>query len=256
MRHTRLGGSVATVQSIQRAFAILRALSGSPMGVTRLSQSVGLPKSTVARLLAALEEEHAVVQEEIGGHYAIGEGLLDVVGRLSAGRNVLSLARPFLTALVTEIDEIAGISVRKGSNVFYLDHVMPDTQVQVRDWTGEYAPLHLVPSGLVALAHLSTQDFDAYLEGDLVATTSKSVVEPEALRTRVQQVRSVGYAWGFEEFADGINSVAAPIYGRDEQVAALLHVHGPAYRFPDPDKTHDLGIRLIETCRELGERLV
>ena len=58
---------MAAVQSIQRAFSILRALSRSPMGVTQLSESVGLPKSTVARLLAALEEEGAVARIEVGG---------------------------------------------------------------------------------------------------------------------------------------------------------------------------------------------
>ncbi len=244
------------VQSVQRAFAILRALAGSPMGVTQLSQSVGLPKSTVARLLAALEEEQAVVQEEVGGKYAIGGGLLDVVGNLSSGRNIVSLARPFLSALAFEIDETAGIAVRDGHNVHYLGHVGPDTQVQVRDWTGEYAPLHLVPSGLVALAHLPSEELDEYLQGGLLGTTAKSVINVDDVRTRVKQVKSVGYAWGFEEFAAGINSVAAPIYGQDNDVVALLHIHGPAYRFPDPDRTHDLGVRLVETCGELSKRLI
>ena len=135
---------MAAVQSIQRAFSILRALSRSPMGVTQLSESVGLPKSTVARLLAALEEEGAVAQIEVGGQYSIGDGLLELSGRLASGRNLVSLARPFLTALSLEIDETVGLSVHDGKNVHYLDHVGPDTEVQVRDWTGEYAPLHLV----------------------------------------------------------------------------------------------------------------
>ena len=101
---------MAAVQSIQRAFSVLRALSRSPMGVTQLSESVGLPKSTVARLLAALEEEGAVEQIEVGGQYSIGDGLLDLSGGLSSGRNLVSLARPFLTALALEIDETVGLS--------------------------------------------------------------------------------------------------------------------------------------------------
>ena len=128
---------MAAVQSIQRAFSVLRALSRSPMGVTQLSESVGLPKSTVKRLLAALEEEGAVEQIEVGGQYSIGDGLLDLSGGLSSGRNLVSW-RPFLTALALEIDETVGLSVPDGKNVHYLDHVGPDTEVQVRDWTGEY----------------------------------------------------------------------------------------------------------------------
>lgn len=247
---------MAVVQSVQRAFAILRALASAPMGVTQLSEAVSLPKSTVARLLSALEEEHAVVQETSGGQYAIGDGLLDVVAELSGGRNIVALSRPFLAALAAEVEETVGIGIREGTDVYYLDHVGPDSEVQVRDWTGEYAPLHLVPSGLVALAHFSPQDLDSYLDRELVATTSGSVVADEAIRTRVKQIRSVGYAWGFEEFADGLNSVAAPVYGHNNEVVALLHVHGPAYRFPDPDRAHDLGIRLIDVCSDLGKRFV
>ena len=48
------------------------------MGVTEVSKSVDLPKSTVARLLAALEEEDAVKQDGVRGMYELGEGLSPV----------------------------------------------------------------------------------------------------------------------------------------------------------------------------------
>ena len=44
-----------SVQSIERAFSLLRALATAPSGVTELADQVDLPKSTVARLLSALE---------------------------------------------------------------------------------------------------------------------------------------------------------------------------------------------------------
>jgi DNA-binding IclR family transcriptional regulator len=43
------------VQSVDRAFAILDAVSARPAGVTAIAERVGLPKSTVARLLATLD---------------------------------------------------------------------------------------------------------------------------------------------------------------------------------------------------------
>ena len=64
------------VQSVHRAFSILRALASGPLGVTEVSDRVGLPKSTVARLLAALEEEGAVPQEHAGGRNSLDDGIL------------------------------------------------------------------------------------------------------------------------------------------------------------------------------------
>ena len=68
------------VQSIERAFAILRALAVRPSGVTELADRVDLPKSTVARLLNALELEGAIEQVEAGGDYRLGPAIEEIAG--------------------------------------------------------------------------------------------------------------------------------------------------------------------------------
>ena len=75
---------MAGVQSIERAFAILRTLALQPAGVTELAARTGLPKSTVARLLSALEAEQAVEQVEAGGGYRLGAGIEDMTYSLKS----------------------------------------------------------------------------------------------------------------------------------------------------------------------------
>ena len=48
------GSTVSRVQSIERAFAVLAALTDGPVGVTDVAERADLPKSTAARLLASL----------------------------------------------------------------------------------------------------------------------------------------------------------------------------------------------------------
>ena len=60
---------MSRVQSIERAFAVLGALSDGPIGVTEVAQRVDLPKSTAARLLASLSREGAV--EQVPGGFAL-----------------------------------------------------------------------------------------------------------------------------------------------------------------------------------------
>ena len=57
---------MSRVQSIERAFAVLGALADGPVGVTEVADRVGLPKSTVARLLGSLQRE-GVVEQVPGG---------------------------------------------------------------------------------------------------------------------------------------------------------------------------------------------
>jgi len=237
-----------TVQSIERAFTILRALSLGPLGVTDLADRVDLPKSTVARLLSALDHQGAVTQDDVGGEYRLGEGLLEIAGATQPGRNLVATARPHLIDLVAATGETAGISVLDGRSVYYLEHVEAEGDVQVRDWTGETAPLHTVPSGLVILAHFSERQLSNYLSGELEAVTPWTVVDPDAIRERLETIRSLGYAWVHEEFAEGINSVAAPVFDVNGKVEAAIHVHGPAYRFPNPDRAHDLGMQVAQSA--------
>ena len=135
-----------SVQSIERAFTILRALALGPVGVTELAERVELPKSTVARILGALEAEGVVSQDEAGGEYRLGEGLLDIAGATQPGRNLVATARPHLIELTEHVGETSGISVPDGRDMYYLDHVEAESEVQVRSWTGETSPIHAVPS--------------------------------------------------------------------------------------------------------------
>jgi DNA-binding IclR family transcriptional regulator len=105
------------------------------------------------------------------------------------------------------------------------------------------------------MAHWPEHRLEAFLRSDLAKTTAWTMVDPDEIRTRLEQVRSLGYAWAYEEFAEGINSVAAPIFEDDGSVEAAVHVHGPAYRFPDPDRSHDLGLLMIETAASISEHL-
>ena len=92
------------------------------------------------------------------------------------------------------------------------------------------------------------------LAAELEANTANTLTTADALNERLAWARSAGYAWGYEEFADGINSVAAPVFG-PSGVEAALHVHGPSYRFPNPDHTHDIGLIVAEAAARLSTQL-
>ncbi|GIU95711.1 MAG: IclR family transcriptional regulator [Gaiellaceae bacterium] len=221
----------ASVQSVERAFRILEAVSERPAGVTALAERLGLPKSTTARLLSSLEQLGAVERAD-GRRWRIGPRVAALAEPTSPARSFAALARPQLAALVQGLGEDAGLSLPDGYEVLYVEQVECDHPVQVRDWTGTRAPLHTVPSGLVFLAEWPESALDAYLARGLVALTARTVTDPDALRARLEEVRRAGYAWGREEYAEGITSVAAPVRDARGHPVAAVHVHGPTYRFP------------------------
>ncbi len=172
-------------------------------------------------------------------------------------RGLIERAHPHLFELTRATGEASGLSVRTGGNVNYVDQVESDNPVQVKDWTGTSAPLHAVPSGLVLLAFAPTVEQDTYLTGSLDAFTSRTMTAPSAIAERLREIRLKGYAWVYEEFSEGINSVAAPIFDEDSKVIAAVHAHGPAYRFPADRTVHAdrIGTLVVAAAREIERSL-
>ncbi len=241
---------MTTVQSIDRAFAVLRSLTAGPAGVTDIADRVELPKSTVSRLLSTLEELGAVEQVAVGGEYRIGWAMLELAAAARPGRSLVSVARPHLAELNRLTGEAAGISIPDGIEMLYLDQLTPDSELQVRDWTGHRIPMHAVPSGQVVLA--SDPELVARVtDGPLTRFTEHTITSAVELQKRLALVDHDGYAWAFEEFAVGLNSVAAAVRAEDGHVIASLHVYGPASRFPGDVDLAELGALVRATADKI-----
>jgi IclR family transcriptional regulator, acetate operon repressor len=246
---------VSRVQSIERAFAVLSALSSGPIGVTEVAERADLPKSTAARMLATLSHEGAVEQVPGDTRYRLGPRIATLAEGVVPVRSLIATARPILEELAAETGETAGLSVAEGFVVHYVDQVGTSHQVQVRDWTGTRVPMHAVSSGLVFLAAMPASTLDAYLTRNLEAFTPRTLTEPASIRERLRQVAIDGYAWVHEEFAEGLSSVAAGVADASGSVAAAVHVHGPAYRFPESGREEAIGVIVVAAATRVSERL-
>jgi DNA-binding IclR family transcriptional regulator len=246
---------VSRVQAIERAFAVLGALTNGPIGVTEVADRVDLPKSTAARMLASLAREGAVEQLPGETRYRLGPRIESLATGLVAARSVVAIARPHLAELAASIGEAAGLSVPEGETIHYVDQVDSDHPVGVRDWTGSRLALHAVSSGLAVLAHRPRASIDAYLDRPLETFTERTMTDAGQLRARLQRIQLDGYAWTNGEYAEGIASVAAAIADASGEVVAAVHVHGPSYRFPSAGREAELGLQVVAVATRITRTL-
>lgn len=244
-----------TVQSVDRAFAVLRQVASVPGGISDVARAVDLPVSTVARLLGTLESLGAVVRIGDSGTYGIGAGIRALAGAIDASESLVTRARPVLAELVARTGETSGLSVIEGDEVVYLDHVENGHEVTLRDWTGTRVPLHVVSSGLVLLAGQSAQTVAAYLARPLARPTRRAMTQPARIERRLASIRRDGYVWTIGEFDDGIASVAAPVVDALGATVAAIHCHGPSYRFPGDGDVDTITANVKVAARKLGEML-
>jgi DNA-binding IclR family transcriptional regulator len=246
---------VAGVQSIERAFAILRVLALGPAGVTEVADRTDLPKSTVSRLLAALESEGAVEQVDGGAEYVVGESLRTLGGSSGPRATLRAVIRPFIEGLSQATGASAGFTVLRGREVYWVDNVdNDDAMVQVSDQTGQSFPLHTVPSGLALLKTFDAQALDDYLAHKLRRVHDGTITDPERLRRRVDAIDSDGVVVSNEELDPGINAVAVPFRGPSGAYEGALYVQGPSFRFPVDGDVAPVRRLVAEAAAAISER--
>lgn len=244
---------MANVQSVERAVAILRCLASSEAGVSQLSETVGLPKSTVSRLLSTLQELGAVAATD--GGYRIGPLITEIAFGAGHHDGLTALGRQYLAGLVDAYGEDAGLSVLDDGDTLYLEQLSSGAAVQLRDWTGERVPPHCVSSGLVLLAHAPPGDRARILDGPLPRLTPNTMVSPSKLRRRLAAITRRDSEWVYGEFSEDINSVASPVFNGDGNAVAALHVHGPSYRFPGARDPATIAAAVAAAAKQMSSRL-
>ena len=90
------------IQVADRIFQVLESLArGGPAGLMELSNTLGLHKSTVHRLLNSLIYMGYVRQDEETSHYALTFKILELADLMLNNMDVLTLVHPYLKKLKT-----------------------------------------------------------------------------------------------------------------------------------------------------------
>jgi len=119
---------------------------------------------------------------------------------------------------------------------------------------GKRNPAYCTSSGKVLLAFSDDEIVESVINKGLQKFNKNTVADPEQLRTYLKKVRKDGFAYSVEEFLEGVNSVAAPIYEYRGKVIAALTVVGPKQRI-QTHKIPTLSKKVIQAAKEISEKM-
>ena len=225
---TRTRPAGRRVAAVERAAAVLGELaSAGDLGTNEVARRIGVNPSTASRLLATLEDARLVQQVPESGRYRLGLRLLEL-GNAALGRlDLRALARPQLEALVAETGETATLSVAGEVDAVTVDFVQSRSSVQSVARLGRPSIAHATAAGKVVLAFgdvpLPSGPFERF--------TPRTITDPRRLAAEVEHVRTRGWAEAAGERERDLNALAAPVFGADGRLAAVLGLQGPEGRF-------------------------
>jgi len=221
-------GSRGGIQVIARAAHILRALNESPggMSLSQIAQAAGLPRSTVQRIVGALQDEGFVIAGARG--VRLGPALAALAAR--ARRDFADRCRQLLRELSERTGETSDLSVLRGSVMVFLDQVPGSHRLRTVSAVGESFPLTCTANGRACLALLPEAEALALAEAEWRRLGRPG--DAGALAARLRTIRSGGLAYDIEEHTPGICAIG---FGFADWAGDLhaISVPVPSTRFAD-----------------------
>jgi DNA-binding IclR family transcriptional regulator len=229
------GDRRGTIQSVDRAARILMALGNSPrLGVTEISERLGIAKATVHGLLRTLEQRELIEQEPESGKYRLGAAMLQLGNSFLDNHELRARSLMWAGSLAMRVGEAVRVGVMNGSTVLIVHHVFrPDNSVQILE-VGASIPWHACALGKAVVAFVSPARRTALLGADLSPLTGRTMTEPSLLRATLEGVSTLGIAVEDQEAVVGEAEIASPVFDHRGQPAGAIGVVGPVERLlPD-----------------------
>jgi DNA-binding IclR family transcriptional regulator len=218
------------IQVIARAAEMLRLLQAHPGGLNQaeIGERLGMARSTVSRILNALDDEGLVASRAPRGRYRLGPEIARMAGTVR--RSVVIDVHPFMEELSRELEETVDLSILDGDRATFVDQVVSPHRLRAISAVGESFPLHCCANGKALLANLPPEEQARAVPSRLARLTVNTITTPAALRKELEHIRAEGIAYDREEQSEGICAVGAVLRGfSDEMIAVSVPV--PAQRF-------------------------
>ncbi|MEM6464388.1 MAG: IclR family transcriptional regulator [Pseudomonadota bacterium] len=228
------------VQVIARAADILRALKHQHDGLSlgQIADRVGLPRSTVQRIVYALQAERLVMTSSAEGGFRLGPELQSLA---EAGRiNTAEIIRPVLTALAKETGETVDLALFRDDHMVFIDQVVGTQRLRTVSAVGELFPLTTTANGKASLTLLDDTVAAALIAGELSKQPIPKRVLSEAI-AEIETFRDTGVAFDTDEHTDGISAVGM----------AFKDANGLIYAVSIPVPSHRFGGKKEKLCGSL-----
>ena len=245
-----------SIQSIDRAAAILRALAAGPqrLGVSELADRLKLARPTVHGLLQTLVAHGFVEQDAASDKYQLGAGLLQLGYAYLDVNELRARSLAWADRLAARTDCAVRVGALHSGSIVVVHHVFrPDSSLQILE-VGAQLPLHATALGKAVLAFSAPDLLDDVMATPLPRLTKRTLTA-SALRKDIASIRESAVATERGEAVLGEASVAAPIVDHAEHAVGAIGVVGDDERLFPRAMARGLSAAVVEAARGISREL-
>lgn len=249
------------INAVDRALDIIIYLynAGNEVSITKISEDMGIYKSTVFRTLATLEAKDFVTKNPETEKYSLGTRLYLIGTSIGEKMGIQRLIRPYAKELHEEFNEAVNVSIleRNEKDIYRSVIIYKEENSQILRFNSEIGSrndCHCAAVGKCLLAFSENIDLSIYETRSMIAYTEHTIVTLDALKKELEQVRRQGYAIDDEEREIGLTCLGAPILKNNQYAVAAISLSGPTSRIKDNNFQKKIQ-RLCEVSREISQNL-
>ncbi len=244
-----------SIQAVENALNVLEQFQGkkAELGITEISQSLGLHKNNIFRLLATLESRSYIEQNKNNERYRLGIKSLELGRAFLSHTGLIKVAVQKLEELGNAVNETVYLSIMKKDQVLYIEDWEAKRALRVASRIGERLSPLCTATGKVFLAFASEEQRQAVIKAnEFVKYTDNTIMSVEAYLKELEEVGKNGYAIDDQEKDLGVICAAGPIFDYNNGVVASISTSGPSIRLTD-DLVKDFYVKnVVAYCKKVS----
>jgi IclR family transcriptional regulator, pca regulon regulatory protein len=250
-------------QSLERGLAVLGCFTPERpvLGITDISDELGMSKSTTHRYATTLVALGYLEQGSVSPKYRLGLRVIDLGMSALSSLGLGEQAHPELEALRRRSGYTVNLAVLEGTEIRYIDRVRGLRNEQLETdldlHRGSKRPAYCTAMGKLLLAHLPEEQRRERIAdmGTLTKRAPNTITGKRALSTELERVRAEGVAVNDEESEPGLIAIARPVRDEAREVVAAIGMAASTSAISLDQLVDTLDPQLITTADRISARL-
>ena len=245
-------------KAIEKVLKVMMAFGpdNKGIGTMELSRAVGLPKSTVSRIVNTLADYGFIMKNPQTKKFHLGWRIVNLGLAMTQylNENIITIARPLIDELRDSIKETVTLTILYGKDVVTVYVANKPGPMGISLKLGRRLPFNTAASAKAIYSFLSPDLIEEKIREGLPSYTPDTITKPEKLKTQLKKIREKGFAFDNGEHTPGINALSVPIFNSlKEPIAAVCVVGLPfvikwGVDLPVISKLKDISIKISEQC--------
>ena len=223
-------------KSVKKALDILNCFTEKqPIGITEISEKLGLYKSNVHTIVRTLVANNYLEQDKDSEKYYLGISVLHLSRAVGDRYSIKNVARPYLNELANAIGERVYLYVPIQNQIYtlYIATPVQDRYNRPSATEGYICRMHCTGAGKAMLAYMSRSEVEQYISTGLEKYTERTITNKEQLYSALEQIRAQRWAEDDMEWEIGIRCLSVPVISRTGEVLGAVSVSGPSIAVAD-----------------------